>query len=170
MEGMIAGRTAGDLPGLDMAEQRAWENYLESALRMYAAVDRGLAATHDLTLVDVRLLELLDRSPTGTQRMGDLADELLALPSRVTRRIRRLESMGLVERSSSLEDGRGVLAVITAEGREKIAKALMTYSQDVRTHFLSQLSRPQMAAMGESCRRIVAALRASGAPDKFSHA
>ncbi|HOW95766.1 MAG TPA: MarR family transcriptional regulator, partial [Mycolicibacterium fallax] len=68
MEGIIAGRTAGDMPGLDIAEQRAWENYLDSALRMYATLNRGLADTHKLGLVDVRLLELLDRSPTGSLR------------------------------------------------------------------------------------------------------
>ena len=167
MEGIIAGRTAGDMPGLDIAEQRAWENYLDSALRMYATLNRGLADTHKLGLVDVRLLELLDRSPTGSLRMGDLAEALLALPSRVTRQIRRLEGLGLVERTSSPEDGRGVLAAITDDGRETVAKAMVTYSEAVRLNFLSQLSRPQMAAMGESCRRIGSALRTSGSPAKF---
>ena len=29
MEGMIAGRTASDMPGLDIAEQRSWQNFLD---------------------------------------------------------------------------------------------------------------------------------------------
>ena len=42
--------------------------------------------------------------------MGDLADGLMSLPSRVTRQIRRLEVQGLVRRGASPDDGRGVLA------------------------------------------------------------
>jgi DNA-binding MarR family transcriptional regulator len=164
MEGMIAGRTESDMPGLDIAEQRSWQNYLDSALRIYATLNRGLTASHNLTLVDVRLLDILDKSPNGSARMGDLAEALMSLPSRVTRQIRRLETQGLVERTASPEDGRGVLARITDDGREAVQKAMVTYCEGVRTHFLGQLSRPQIAAMGENCRRISAALKSSPAP------
>ncbi|CAJ1578685.1 MarR family winged helix-turn-helix transcriptional regulator [[Mycobacterium] wendilense] len=159
MEGMIAGRTESAMPGLDIAEQRSWQNYLDSALRIHATLNRRLTDAHDLTLVDVRLLDLLDKSSTGSVRMGDLAEALMSLPSRVTRQIRRLETAGLVKRTASPDDGRGVLATITPEGRELVGKAMVTYSQGVRTHFLSHLSRPQVAAMGENCRRISSALK-----------
>jgi hypothetical protein len=36
---------------------------------------------------------------------------------------------------------------------------MVTYGQGVRTHFLAQLSRSQIAAMGENCRRISAAVK-----------
>ena len=75
MEGMIAGRTASEMPGLDIAEQRSWQNFLDSALRMYATLNRSLVDAHHLTLNDVRLLDMLDKSATGSARMGDLADE-----------------------------------------------------------------------------------------------
>ena len=58
MEGMIAGRTASDMPGLDIAEQRSWQNFLDSALRMYATLNRALVEAHHLTLNDVRLLDM----------------------------------------------------------------------------------------------------------------
>lgn len=164
---MIAGRTESDMPGLDIAEQRSWQNYLDSALRIYATLNRGLTEAHDLTLVDVRLLDLLDKSPTGSVRMGDLAEALMSLPSRVTRQIRRLEAAGLVTRTASPDDGRGVLATITKEGREVVEKAMVTYCQGVRTHFLSQLSRPQVAAMGENCRRISSALKSGAVPPRY---
>ena len=170
MEGMIAGRTASDMPGLDIAEERAWQHYLDSALRMYAALNRGLTDSHQLTLSDVRLLDMLDRSPSGAARMGDLAQELLSLPSRVTRQIRRLEKQGLVKRTASPDDGRGVLAAITDEGRTTVRQAMTTYSNGVRAHFLGQLSRPQMAAMGENCRRISTALKHVDRPGKFGRA
>ena len=132
MEGMIAGRTAGDMPGLDIAEQRSWQNFLDSALRMYASLNRALVEAHQLTLNDVRLLDILDKSPTGSERMGDLAEGLMSLPSRVTRQIRRLEVQGLVRRVASPDDGRGVLASITDEGRQQVREAMVTYGTGVR--------------------------------------
>ena len=162
MAGIIAGRTASEMPGLDIAEQRSWQNFLDSALRLYATLNHSLVEEHQLTLNDVRLLDLLDRSATGSSRMGDLADELMSLPSRVTRQIRRLETQGLVRRGASPDDGRGVLATITDEGRSAVHNAMVTYGQGVRDHFLGRLSRPQIAAIGENCRRISTGLK--GAP------
>lgn len=167
MEGMIAGRTASAMPGLDIAEERSWQNFLDAALRLYATLNKQLVESHHLTLNDVRLLDLLDRSPTGSARMGDLAEELMSLPSRVTRQIHRLESQNLVGRCSSPDDGRGVLATITPEGRALLKDALVTYGDGVRNHFLGRLSRTQIAAMGENCRRIGAGLRDAAPPARM---
>jgi DNA-binding MarR family transcriptional regulator len=155
------------MPGLDIAEQRSWQNFLDAALRLYATLNRSLVDAHQLTLNDVRLLDILDKSVNGSSRMGDLADELMSLPSRVTRQIRRLELQGLVTRSASPDDGRGVLASITDQGRSAVRAAMVTYSEGVRSHFLSRLTRSQIAAMGESCRRISVGLRTSGPPARL---
>jgi DNA-binding MarR family transcriptional regulator len=163
---MIGGRTASDMPGLDIAEQRSWQNFLDSALRLHATLNKSLVESHQLTLNDVRLLDILDKSPTGSARMGDLADALMSLPSRVTRQIRRLEMQSLVRRGASPDDGRGVLASITDEGRKLVREAMITYGDGVRAHFLGRLSRPQIAAMGENCRRISVGLRAAATPAK----
>ncbi|MGI9124507.1 MAG: MarR family winged helix-turn-helix transcriptional regulator [Mycobacterium sp.] len=166
MGGIIAGRTASEMPGLDIAEQRAWEHFLEAALRLYGSLNRSLSDQHKLTLVDVRLLVILDKSETGSARMGDLAEQLLSLPSRVTRQIRRLEEGGLVQREASPEDGRGVLASITDQGRAVVAEAITTYADGVRQRFLRPLTRPQMSALGENCRRISVSLKPPGGDGK----
>ncbi|BBX19751.1 MarR family transcriptional regulator [Mycolicibacterium duvalii] len=167
MAGTIAGRTASDTPGLDIAEEKAWQNFLDAALRLYATMNRSLVDEHGLTLNDVRLLDLLAKSATGSARMGDLAEALLSLPSRVTRQIHRLEVQKLVVRGASPDDGRGVLASITPEGREALTTAMQTYGAGVRAHFLARLSRPQVVAMGENCRRISAGLTAGGQTAKL---
>lgn len=150
------------MPGLDIAEQKSWQNFLDAALRLYGTLNRTLVDQHKLSLVDVRLLEILDNSETGAARMGDLAEQLMSLPSRVTRQIRRLEASGLVRRNASPDDGRGVLASITDRGRAVVGEAIGTYAKGVREHYLGPLSRPQMAAMGENSRRISAALKTGG--------
>jgi DNA-binding MarR family transcriptional regulator len=168
MTGMIVGRTASDMPGLDIAEQHSWQNFLEAALRVHATLNRGLTEAHHLTLVDVRLLEMLAHSPAGSARMGDLAEGLMSLPSRVTRQMRRLEAQGMVKRTASLDDGRGVVATITDIGEAALDRAMVTYSTAVREHFINQLSRAQVASIGENCRRISTALKGSAEPAKFS--
>ena len=162
MAALIAGRTASEMPGLDIAEQKSWQNFLDSTLRLYSTLNRRLTDVHQLSLFDVRVLEMLDSAPAGRARMGDLAEALSSLPSRLTRQIRRLESQGLVRREASRDDGRGVVAAITDDGRTAARQAMVTYAQGVRTYFLGQLSRSQIAAMGENCRRISAALKVSG--------
>lgn len=152
------GRADSNLPGLDVTEERSWQNFLETALRLYGTLNRRLSEEHKLALVDVRLLLILGNSDTGSARMGDLAEQLLSLPSRVTRQIRRLEESGLVRREASPEDGRGVLASITEDGRATVAEAMQTYVKGVRQYFVGPLTRPQMVAVGENCRRISAAL------------
>lgn len=155
------------MPGLNMAEQLAWQNFLDTALRVHATLNRALVDEHHLTLNDVRLLDILARSTEGSARMGDIAEELMSLPSRVTRQIHRLETQKLVRRCSSPDDGRGVLATITDEGRRQLAGAMVTYGQGVRTHFTGKLSRAQVTAIGESCRRVGIALKADATPARL---
>lgn len=159
MGGTVTGRAASAMPGLDVAEQRAWESFLDAALRVSGSLNRDLSEAHQLSLLDVRLLDILRGTETGSARMGDLAEQLVSLPSRVTRQIRRLEQAGLVRREASPEDGRGVLAAITDEGRAVLTAAIVTYAEAVRRRFLRPLTRPQVTAMGENCWRISAALK-----------
>jgi len=166
MRGTQMGRSASAMPGLDISEQGAWEQFLDAGLRVYGSLNRTLSESHKLSLVDVRLLAILDTSETGSARMGDLAEQLLSLPSRVTRQIRRLEEAGLVRREASPEDGRGVLASITDQGRDVVVAAMVTYSQAVRERFLAPLTRPQMSAIGENCRRLSAAAKTHSASGK----
>jgi DNA-binding MarR family transcriptional regulator len=166
MGGLIAGGTGSDMPGLDIAEQRSWQNFLDATLRLPAMLNRRLSDAHRLSLADVRVLDMLGNSPSGSARMGDLADALPSLPSRLTRQIRRLEAQGLVRRGASPDDGRGVVATITDEGRAVAGQAMVTYAEGVRMYFLGRLSRAQIAAMGESCRRINAALKPGIRPPK----
>ena len=80
MAALIAGRTASAMPGLDIAEQKSWQSFLDSTLRLYAALNRQLTEVHQLSLPDVRVLDMLDNAATGSARMGDLAEALPSLP------------------------------------------------------------------------------------------
>jgi DNA-binding MarR family transcriptional regulator len=155
----VGGRTAGDMPGLDIAEQKSWQNYLNAALRMYAVLNIQMLEKHQLPLSDVRLLHALNNFPDGTARMRELAEALSAPGSRLTRQTRRLEARGLLRRGATPDDRRGVAATITDEGRAVAEEATVSYAEEVRTNFIGRLSRSQIAAMGNGCRRITQSLK-----------
>src|SRR5690625_1294709 len=136
------------LPGLDEIEQQCWHGFLESSTQLLELINRRLLARHDMSLFDFLALEALARSADGSVRMGDLAHAMVLSPSRLTELMRRLESRGLVRRNRSRTDGRGVIASVTREGRARLRPAVRTYAQTVREYYLSQMSRPQMIALG----------------------
>lgn len=153
------GRTPSDVPGLDIAEMRSWQNFLEAAHRLTSRINRELTGAHELSLEDVRMLQQLAAAESGTVRMGTLAQTLQSTPSRVSRQMDAMAGRGLACRVSSPKDGRHVLASITDRGREVLAQAQATYSRGVRTHYLDRLSRSQTVAMSDNCRRILDALK-----------
>jgi len=157
---------ADRLPGLDEMEQRCWQVFLESSTRLLEMLERRLVDAHRLTMFEFLLLDFLARSNGGSARMGDLAQELAVGPSRVTQQIQRLEADGLVRRSRSNNDGRGVIASITRDGRARVKPAVRTYAVAVRRHYLDQMSRRQMIAMGDSCRRVSHPLKVSRDAEK----
>jgi len=146
-------------------EQRCWQVFLESSTRLLETLNRRLINTHQLTMFDFLVLDALAKSRHGSARMGDLAQALVVGPSRVTQQIQRLEAEGLVRRSRSTHDGRGVIASITRAGRVRVKPAANTYGRDIRKHYLDQMSRNQMIAIGDSCRRVSAPLKGAEGPE-----
>jgi len=155
-----------DLPGFDDIEQRCWQTFLESSTRLLETLNQRLMIAHQLTMFDLLVLTLLARSRGGSARMGDLAHALVASPSRVTQQVARLEADGLVRRRRSVDDGRVVIASITRGGLMRIKPAAVTYGREIRRHYLDQMSRNQMIAMGDSCRRISAPLAGAEDPER----
>lgn len=73
------------------------------------------AAPVDVTVAQHRLLVLL--AAHGPQSVGEIAEHLGVNPSNASRHGDRLQRLGLVRRSRSVEDGRVVRIALTAAGR-----------------------------------------------------
>ena len=154
------------LPGLDEVEQSCWQMFLESSTRILETLNRRLMTAHRLTMFDFLVLDVLAKSRGGSARMGDLAQILVVGPSRVTQQVQRLEADGLVRRSRSADDGRVVIASITRNGLMRVKPAAHTYGRQIRMHYLDQMSRNQMIAMGDCCRRISIPLAGAEDPER----
>jgi DNA-binding MarR family transcriptional regulator len=87
-----------------------------------AEVD-AIVRPYDLTFARYEALVLLTFSRRGSLPLSKIGERLQVHPTSVTNIIDRLARSGLVERKPNPEDGRGVLAEITAEGRDVVEKA-----------------------------------------------
>ena len=65
-----------------------------------------------------------------------------------------MESDGLVERSTCIDDGRGVLAVITAEGRRRLVEAAPTHVVSVRAHLVDLLTEHELTVLGDIFEKV----------------
>lgn len=125
---------------------------------LLAALNHTLTSRHGLDLFELRLLDFLARSETGSARMSELAEALMLLRSRVTWLTGRLETRGLLRRARKPGDRRVVMAEITADGRIRVGEARKTYAQEIRRLYVNQMSRQQMLALGAACQQINASL------------
>lgn len=158
-------RTGSDLPGLDLAERQAWQHYLEAVLRFDAALNRLLNAEHQLSVIDLRVLDILAKSAGGSARMGDLSGALGVTRRQMTKRVDRLEERGLVRRGTDPRDRRGVAALIADDGRNIVDQARNTYARGVADYLLASLTPRQVNSVAENCWRINRAL-GNGDPDE----
>lgn len=116
-------------PGCDGFEKYCWQQFLSGPANVVADLDERLRGAYGVTLRDVLLLELLGRPDRRAHRICALAQRLGVSPAGVAGQIRRLEERGLVTRSPSMRDRRGILPRITGEGHIRLLAVRETYAQ-----------------------------------------
>ncbi|MBF6333657.1 MarR family transcriptional regulator [Nocardia transvalensis] len=140
------------------ADVRWWDTLLAvHALAEHRAGE--VLRRHGLGVSEYRALEFLAAAPHGRLRMQDLAEDLGLNQSSVSRLVGRLHRAGFGDTDLCPEDGRGVVAVITAAGRARFEQARPSY-QRVLTEALDQAGD-----MIHGGGKLIAAIRAVFAPD-----
>jgi DNA-binding MarR family transcriptional regulator len=89
---------------------------------LLAQVD-AVVKPYGLTFARYEALVLLTFSKQGELPMSTIGERLMVHPTSVTNTVDRLVAAGLVDKRPNPADGRGVLACITAQGREIVEKA-----------------------------------------------
>ena len=111
-------------------------------------LDDDLRRSCDLSLVEYEILVRLSEREGRQMRMAQLAEALAHSRSRVTHTITRMEKDGLVVRTSSPEDGRGVVAAMTDAGWDLLVRMAPVHVSGVREHLVDLVSREDFAAVG----------------------
>jgi DNA-binding MarR family transcriptional regulator len=120
---------------------------LRAQARISRRLQTDLMAEHDLALASYDVLTRLGEAAGGRLRMNDLADQVLLSRSGLTRLVDRMQREGLVERESCASDARGLYAVLTGRGREKLAEAGPTYRRGVQDYVLSRLDEDDLRTL-----------------------
>lgn len=137
-------------PSLDSVQLDAYFSLMEVAGLLRHAVEQQLREDGDLSYVQFQLLARLGLdSPTGSERMTDLADGVVYSRSGLTYQAGLLEKAGLVTRGPSSDDERSVTVTITEAGRSVIASVIPAHVDVVRQQLFSTLSVRETQLLSE---------------------
>lgn len=163
-DALVAPADSTDVTWLDPHEQRVWRAYLVGTTLLMERLDRELGDAFGLSLSEYEILVRLSEAPQDRMRMAVLASSLSHSRSRLTHTVKRMEHRGLVARSSCADDGRGVEATLTTEGRSLLVDAAPLHVRGVRRLLVDLVGPADFAAVGRAFEQVSDALVA-GHPD-----
>jgi DNA-binding MarR family transcriptional regulator len=147
--------------GLDAEQLAAYFALMEVSSLLRHAVERQLREEGGLSYVQFEILARLAHTPSGRQRMTDLADGVVYSRSGLTYQAGRLEEAGLIAREPSDDDERSTTVAITAAGRELVARVMPGHVRIARRMLLDPLDREDIAALTEVLGRVRDRMRAA---------
>lgn len=138
-------------------ETGAWTGLVQAQQSLINKIEQELKHNDLPPLTWYDLLWELERSEGGILRLNDLGKRVLLDKYRVTRLAQRLEEEGLVVRDQCPQDGRGVTAEITDQGRMLRSKMWPFYQRVVRENFLSKFNKEELEIFKNLIDRIIPA-------------
>jgi DNA-binding MarR family transcriptional regulator len=144
---------------LSQHEQQAWITLVTATVNLNRVLDQQLRADAGMSHVQYGILSRLADAPDGSMRMLALAEAMAVTKSGLTYQIVQLEKDGLVSREACATDDRGVIAAITALGKEAMRRAAPGHVSLVRELVIDALTPQQLDSLAEGLaevqRRIV---------------
>ena len=119
---------------------------------------RHVTRNHNMTHSDYEVLVRLDGAG-GAMRMTTLAEQVVSSAQKLTHPANRLEQRGWIERRPVAEDGRGLLATLTDDGRRALAGAAGEHAELVKRFLLDLLSAEEQRLIGGAMEEVSAHLR-----------
>jgi DNA-binding MarR family transcriptional regulator len=138
---------------LDSEEEAAWRALARALVVVPRVLERELLAGHRLTLAEYVVLMNLSEEEGGGLRMTDLAARTSLSLSGVSRVVDRLVREGLVRRTRCPSDARGLVAVLTPAGFDRLEEAYPTHLLGVRRHVIDQLDGVDLEAFAAAVSR-----------------
>jgi DNA-binding MarR family transcriptional regulator len=133
---------------LSAEEIAVWRSFLRAHSQIIRALEADLLAEQRLPLASYDVLVQLVEAPDHRMRMTELAERVLLSRSGVTRLVDRLERDGLVRREACDTDARGLFAVLTDAGYDRLRTAAGTHLRGVETYVIGRLSSEELSQLG----------------------
>ena len=150
--------TPGAPKWLNPREMKAWRSYIVASRRLLDALDTDLIG-HDLTMPDYEVLAQLSDAPDRRMRMSELAETAMISKSRLSHRMKVMESAGWVRRELCEEDRRGSWAIMTDKGWKAIVAAAPCHVASVRERFVDHLTTKDQEDLAKIFDRLLSQLR-----------
>jgi DNA-binding MarR family transcriptional regulator len=144
---------------LDELEMAAWTAFVEASNRVDRSLERQLKDDSGLSHPQYEILVHLASVPDRELRMAELADRVLTSRSGITYQVAQLEKAGLVRRRAHANNARGVYAVLTDAGHERLREAAPGHVERVREVLIDVLDREQLTVLAEALGAVGQRLR-----------
>jgi DNA-binding MarR family transcriptional regulator len=148
-------------PRLDPRQLDAYFALMEVSSLLQHAVEQHLRTEGGLSSVQFQILARLTASPTGQQRMTDLADGVVYSRSGLTYQAGLLERAGLITRTPAVDDERSITVTITDQGRALVAAVLPGHVEVVSRMLFEPLADSDLTALAGVLDKIRDHMRAA---------
>ena len=131
----------------------AWQAFLRAHATLMRELGTDLLTKVDLPLGDFDVLAQL-AAAGGELRVTDLAARVFSSRSALTRRMDRMVDEGLVRRSRSESDGRGVVVGITDVGAARLLEALPIHLDGIARLFVDPLDDADLETIDRALTKV----------------
>lgn len=135
-------------------QMEVWRTFLRAHASLVRRLEADLLDKHNLPLAWYDVLARLVEADEHRLRMSELAERVMLSPSGLTRLIDRLEKDGLVGREHAEGDGRGLYAVLTGKGYDRLREASGTHLRGIHEYVFSKYSADELAEVGRLLQRL----------------
>jgi DNA-binding MarR family transcriptional regulator len=144
-------------PGGEYACAQAWAALTAAHAVITERLGAALQQACGLSINDFEILLRLGAEPGSPgQRLGQLNTAVHLSQPALSRAVARLENQGWLCRSSSPDDGRGVLVTITTAGRDRLRAAVPVHAAVIRESLLEQLTPGEQDVLARALSRVAA--------------
>jgi DNA-binding MarR family transcriptional regulator len=131
----------------------AWRSLLRAHATLMRQLETQLEEQTGLALADYDVLAQLAIAD-GELRMTELANRALISRSGMTRRVARLVDEGLVRRSETNADGRGVVVALTDAGVVRLTETVPAHARGIAEYFVSRLDDQELAVLESALDKV----------------
>lgn len=139
---------------VDSEQMEVWRTFLRAHATLVRRLEADLLNNHNLPLAWYDVLARLVEADDRRLRMSELADRVMLSPSGLTRLIDRLEANGLVSREHAEGDGRGLYAVLTDDGFQRLREASGTHLRGIHEYVISKYSPDELREVARLLERL----------------
>ncbi|RCV49387.1 MarR family winged helix-turn-helix transcriptional regulator [Marinitenerispora sediminis] len=147
----------------DARRLAVWRDFLQGHSLLMVQLERELKDGAGLSLAEYDVLLRLREAPGRRMRMSDLSVAVLYTTGGLTRLVDRMAQASLVTREPAPGDRRGVYAVLTDTGVERLAEAAAVHLAGVQRNFAALLPDREL----DQVAGFLARLAPGGAPEEF---